>query len=91
MYPTKVIGTQIWSQKNLSTIYYRNGDPIPYIEDPKEWANLTIGACCRNPNYGFNKEYGYLFNWYVVNDPRGLAPEGCHIPSENEWNTLLII
>lgn len=27
-------------------------------------------------------------NWYAVNDPRGLAPEGWHIPSEVEWKML---
>ena len=32
--------------------------------------------------------YGKLYNWYAVNDPRGLAPTGWHIPSDAEWTTL---
>jgi uncharacterized protein (TIGR02145 family) len=32
--------------------------------------------------------YGKLYNWYAVNDPRGLAPEGYHIPSDAEWSVL---
>ena len=33
-------------------------------------------------------KYGKLYNWYAVNDPRGLAPSGYHIPSDAEWTTL---
>ena len=32
--------------------------------------------------------YGKLYNWAAVNDPRGLAPLGWHIPSAFEWNIL---
>ncbi|MBC7605445.1 MAG: fibrobacter succinogenes major paralogous domain-containing protein [Burkholderiales bacterium] len=32
--------------------------------------------------------YGKLYNWYAVNDPRGLAPIGYHVPSDAEWTTL---
>ena len=33
--------------------------------------------------------FGKLYNWYAVNDPRGLAPEGFHIPSSSEWEILI--
>lgn len=33
--------------------------------------------------------YGVLYNWYAVNDPRGLAPDGFHIPTSDEWNALI--
>ncbi|HSC51983.1 MAG TPA: fibrobacter succinogenes major paralogous domain-containing protein, partial [Phnomibacter sp.] len=29
------------------------------------------------------------YNWHAVNDPRGLAPAGWHIPSKEEWETLI--
>jgi uncharacterized protein (TIGR02145 family) len=29
-----------------------------------------------------------LYNWYAVNDPRGLAPQGWHVPTDAEWNKL---
>jgi hypothetical protein len=32
--------------------------------------------------------YGKLYNWYAVNDPRGLAPTGWHVPSDDEWTIL---
>jgi len=75
------IGTQIWSNKNLDVSTYRNGDPIPEVQDKTAWANLTTGAWC----FG---EYGKLYNWYAVNDPRGLAPNGYHIPTDAEWTIL---
>jgi hypothetical protein len=30
-----------------------------------------------------------LYNWYAVNDPRGITPKGWHIPSDSEWLTLI--
>jgi len=29
-----------------------------------------------------------MYNWYAVNDSRGLAPQGYHIPTDAEWTTL---
>lgn len=83
------IGTQIWMTKNLNVTRYRNGDPIPQVNDPSEWANLTTGAWCFNlTNTDNGVKYGKLYNWYAVNDPRGLAPIGYHVPSDAEWTTL---
>jgi uncharacterized protein (TIGR02145 family) len=32
--------------------------------------------------------YGLLYNWYAVNDTRGLCPTGWHVPTKGEWATL---
>ncbi|MFZ5981573.1 MAG: fibrobacter succinogenes major paralogous domain-containing protein, partial [Candidatus Zixiibacteriota bacterium] len=32
--------------------------------------------------------YGRLYNWFAVDDSRGLAPEGWHVPSDDEWKQL---
>jgi uncharacterized protein (TIGR02145 family) len=89
--PSVTIGTQIWSNKNLSVARYRNGDPIPYVTDPTQWANLTTGAWCwfNNDSATYASTYGRLYNWYAVNDPRGLAPQGWRIPKERDWNRLV--
>src|SRR5262245_15639657 len=84
-----VIGTQQWMAKNLDVAFYRNGDPIPKVNDGTAWANLTTGAWCYyNNDSTQSKKYGKLYNWYAVNDPRGLAPAGWHIPSDSEWTTM---
>jgi len=89
-YPTVQICNQTWMAKNLDVSRYRNGDTIPQVTDPTEWANLTTGAWCWYNNDSANGTvYGKLYNWYAVNDPRGLAPAGWHVPSDDEWNTLI--
>src|SRR5205085_6409714 len=74
----------------LSVSTYLNGDTIPSITDPTIWASLTTGAYCyyNNDSTTYAATYGKLYNWYAVNDPRGLAPLGWHIPSDAEWTTL---
>jgi uncharacterized protein (TIGR02145 family) len=87
--PTVVIGTQTWTTCNLNVTAYRNGDPIPEVTDPAIWETLTTGAWCYYNNDPLNGPiYGKLYNWFAVVDPRGLAPVGYHIPSDDEWSTL---
>ncbi len=86
---TVKIGTQVWSTENLDVDHYRNGDIIPEVQDPDEWSKLTTGAWCYYYNQSINgKKYGKLYNWYAVNDERGLAPKGWHIPTKEEFETL---
>ena len=83
------IGDQTWTIKNLDVTTYRNGDAIPQVEDQEEWANLTTGAWCYYENESDNgTTYGKLYNWFAVNDPRGIAPKGYHIPTDEEWTIL---
>ena len=87
--PLVTIGTQIWMTKNLDVTTYRDGTPIPQVTDPTAWANLTTGAWCYYNNGPVNGPiYGKLYNWYGVNDPRGLAPLGYHVPTDSEHSTL---
>ena len=87
--PTIVIGTQQWMEKNLDVLTYRNGEVIAQITNTTDWANATTGAWCYYNNDAANGAiYGKLYNWYAVNDSRGLAPAGWHIPTDAEWSTL---
>ena len=84
------ICSQKWMQKNLDVSRYRNGDPIPQVNNLAEWEGLTTGAWCYynfDPKNG--KIYGKLYNWYAVNDPRGLAPKGWHVPTGDELFSLI--
>jgi len=91
VYETVTNGNQNWTKSNLIVSHYRNGDIIPQVSDTSTWANLTTGARCYYDNT-FNGctpgHPGKLYNWYAVNDPRGIAPEGFHIPSNEEWDLL---
>jgi uncharacterized protein (TIGR02145 family) len=90
---TVVIGTQTWQKCNLNVTTYRNGDVIPFASNETEWINYAIagtGAWCY---YDYNPAnepiYGKLYNRAAVNDVRGLAPLGQHIPTTAEFNTLI--
>ena len=83
------IGSQTWTTKNLEVTKYRNGDKIPQVKNKKKWAKLTTGAWCYYENKtAKGTTYGKLYNWFAVNDPRGLAPKGYHIPTDAEWTIL---
>ena len=93
------IGTQIWTACNLSVTTYRDETPIPQVQDPTAWANLTTGAWCWYNNIE-NSCYGKLYNWYAVAgiydaasaaNPalrKQLAPVGYHIPTKAEKEIL---
>lgn len=86
------IGTQEWMTKNLDVDTFRNGDPIPQIQDKVEWTiagEKSQPAWCyfeNDPEKG--NKFGKLYNWYALNDPRGLAQKGWHVPTDAEWTTL---
>ena len=91
-YESVRIGNQEWMTRNLDVDRFRNGDFIPHIESDEDWEKAGLNgqpAWCyydNNPENG--KKYGKLYNWYAVNDPRGLAPEGYHVPTDQEWAIL---
>jgi uncharacterized protein (TIGR02145 family) len=83
------IAGQIWMACNLDVETYRNGDPIPEVQSPSEWTDLKTGAWCYyNNDTAMRATYGKLYNWYAVNDPRGLAPLGWRVASNNDWGDL---
>ena len=89
-YQTMKIGDQCWMAENLKVTHYRNGDPIPNFTENSEWIRRTTGAYCNYDNDDENVPvYGRLYNWYAVNDSRGIAPSGWHVPSDAEWQTLV--
>jgi len=90
IYPLVNICNQFWTKTNLNVTKYRNGDIIPQVTNIDEWSTLTTGAWCYYNNDQANETiYGKLYNWYAINDPRGIAPEGYHIPSNNEWSIMI--
>jgi uncharacterized protein (TIGR02145 family) len=89
-YKTLRVGSQEWMAENLKTNHYLNGDPIPTIENPQQWISLSTGAACwfNNDSSQYNCPFGKLYNWYAVNDSRGICPSNWHVPTESDWNIL---
>lgn len=89
-YPTINLSNQEWMQKNLNVSHFRNGDIIPQIQDPIAWFNATGPAWCYYQNNTSNGTiYGKLYNHFAVEDVRGLAPLGWHIPTSAEYTILI--
>ena len=88
-----VLGKQTWMAENLNVDKFKNGDLIPEAKTPEDWKRAgekNQPAWCYYNNDPINgQKYGKLYNWYAANDPRGLAPEGWHIPSREEFDTLV--
>ena len=86
------IGKQEWMAENLKVSHFRNGDTIPEAKSAEEWVRFAEKgkpAWCIIQNDPENdKKYGRLYNWYTVNDPRGLAPKGFHVATDDEWRQL---
>jgi uncharacterized protein (TIGR02145 family) len=86
------IDSQIWMNQNLNVNTFKNGDPIPQAKTNEEWEQAgkkKQPVWCYYDNDPKNgAKYGKLYNWYAVNDKRGLAPNGWHVPTDAEWTIL---
>jgi uncharacterized protein (TIGR02145 family) len=89
-YTTVTIGTQTWMGENLKTTKLTDGESIPKITENAAWPNLATPAYCwyNNDETAHKKIYGALYNWYTVNTGK-LCPTGWHIPSDDEWKTMI--
>jgi uncharacterized protein (TIGR02145 family) len=103
-YEVVEIGDQCWFAENLRTTLYGNGDAIPAGLTDGEWTTTNSGATavygeddgCDNYSPDIDAcdeaqslgEYGRLYNWYAVDDARGLCPSGWHVPTDGEWTNL---
>lgn len=90
---TILIGEQVWTTKNLNVEEFSNGDPIPEVKTNEAWIksveNKKPAWCYFENTHANGSKYGKLYNWYAINDPRGLAPQGFHIATEAEWSSLI--
>jgi uncharacterized protein (TIGR02145 family) len=86
------IGTQRWAIANLNVSTFRNGDSIPQAKSNKDWVAAGDAGkpawCYYNNNPANGPKYGKLYNWYAVNDPRGLAPVGWTLATDEDWAKL---
>jgi uncharacterized protein (TIGR02145 family) len=91
-YKTVEIDIQEWMVENLNVSHFKNGDIIPEAKTTEDWIKAGKAKqpawCYYENDYKYGTKYGKLYNWFAVNDQRGLGPEGWHIPTDNEWSEL---
>jgi len=93
LFDTVNIGNQDWKVKNLDVAYFQSGDALPEAQSDEEWERAGENnepAWCHYENKPENGiKYGKLYNWFAVNDIRGLCPSGWHVPTDKEWDELI--
>ena len=88
-YTTVTIGTQEWLVQNLKVTKYKDGSEIPTGYSGSDWGSLSTGAYAVYEDDPTNADiYGNLYNWYAVDDIRGICPIGWHVPSDDEFMEL---
>ncbi len=101
-YETISLGGECWMAENLRVTHYRDGSPIAKIEDHWEWWDDTEGSyALYDHEFPFRyiaeevasdeemrEKYGYLYNFYAVDNPSGLCPEGWRVPTDLDWQQL---
>ena len=96
-YSTVLIGTQCWMKENLRTTHYADGEAISLST-----ATTNANPSYFYPGGNANNvaAYGLLYNWgaamhgatYSTANPsgvQGICPDGWHLPSSAEFNTLI--
>lgn len=84
--------TQIWMAENLKTTKYSNGDLIGTTTPPtKDIYNESMPKYqwAYEGNESYVDTYGRLYTWYAATDSRNICPAGWHVPTNNEWISLV--
>jgi len=80
------IGTSSWMVEDLKVTKFNNGDAIELAKTDAEWA--AFGKS-KKGCYRILKNGAYIYNGYVVNDARGIAPDSMKIPSANDFKQII--
>ena len=80
-YKTVKIGNQIWMAENLRTNRYKNGEEIEFRSEVRTITFDPIFVALRNGQF--------LYSWEAVNNRRGIAPQGWHVPTPSDWEELI--
>jgi uncharacterized protein (TIGR02145 family) len=89
VYQTKKIGTQTWMTDNLTARVFADGTTIPIVRQDTWYSLTTPASCWVQDDDSRTIVYGLLYNFYAVTDPRNVCPNGWHVPSLNEWETMV--
>jgi len=84
-YMTVKIGDKWWMKENLKVTKFRNGVPIKNSQELKDWIQPISSYCIYKNDVNAP---GLLYNFYAVSDANNIAPEGWHVPTDDEWKVL---
>lgn len=85
IYKTVLIGGKWWMAENLKVKHYRDGQNVNELFDITSWSQGNAGYSV-HPDA--TTAMGYLYNWSAVSNSAGLAPDGWHIATDDDWKQL---
>ena len=87
VYKTVKIGNQWWMAENLKATRFNDGSSLDFY-DLNDANELWAGAL--NPSYTVINDsiFGYLYNFNAVESAKNIAPEGWHVPTDEDWKIL---
>lgn len=93
-FKTVKLGDKVWMAENLSTVMFSNGDSIQYVPAGKQWRlameNKIPAWCYYNNDPSTEPMLGRMYNWYAINDSRGIAPVGWRVPTDEDFLALCL-
>jgi uncharacterized protein (TIGR02145 family) len=87
-YTTIKIKDQLWFESNLKTTRYTNGDKILNAKNASKW--LKYDSLPQYMQQKLKNDKANYYNWYVINDKRGVCPSGWKVPSQKDFNELIL-
>jgi len=88
-FPVDLTGLVTWGPCEYNGEFYEDG--CWTASDTSEWAMLESGTYCyMNNDPSTEQGSGKMYNGFTFTDPRGLCPQGWHVPSLAEFGQLLI-
>lgn len=84
-YKTVKIGNQWWMAENLKVTTYANGELLYKKTTNPDWAEANAAYCKYDDK---DDAPGLLYNYAAVTSSNQLAPQGWHIPTDDEWKEL---
>ncbi len=102
VYNTVTIGNQEWTTSNLKVTKYNDGTPINNGLSNTDWALTTNGALALEGAYAVYPfadageaneasvitKYGLLYNAYTTLNPKGIAPTGWRVATDDDWKAF---
>ncbi len=87
LYSYKTIGTQVWMTENLAYLPAVSAQVTDSDTEPHyhvyNYYSTDVAEAKATTNYQI---YGVLYNWTAA---KIVCPEGWHLPSNDEWTTLI--
>ncbi len=87
--PTSNPLLKAWDREDLNVTKFRNGEDVFFAQTSEEWTKASEDGLSAYCIYAGDESKGFLYNWFAVNDPRGLVPFGWRVPSKGDFDNLI--